>query len=365
MIFPDYKNSIKNVSASFSKFLGVEDGSTIFELDKELEKKYKNVVFIVFDGMGVDVLKKIAPNSIMMKNTIKTITSVFPSTTTNATTTLLTNKLVDEHKFLAWCMYFKKLNRCVDIYMGTDTYTKEVVDDYLNTDTTPYFNKIKANRKICSVFPSFINKNVAPTNICANTIDELGKGIVEICKDDNDKFVYCYCTEPDSTMHEFGVTSNEAIAKLKEINDTLNYIVNNTKDTLLVLTADHGHFDVKGYIDLYKDESVMNCLERPLSMEPRATSYKLKPNKEKEFLKLMEKYKDDIFLVKSEELIQKGVFGNNVDEELKDFLGDYIGIGTNSFKLVRFCEDKIKFKGHHTSLTEEEMLVPLIFIKNK
>ncbi|MBQ7308313.1 MAG: alkaline phosphatase family protein [Clostridia bacterium] len=299
MILPDYKNSIKNISASFSKFLGKPDGDTIKVLDEELLKNYKNVVFIVFDGTGVDVLDKIASNSIMKQNMVSKVTSVFPSTTTNATTTLLTNSLVDNHKYLAWSMYFKDKNRCVDIYTGMDSYTKESVEDYLNTDTTPYYFKFKTNREVFTVFPDFKGNSIPTKNkLFANTIDELGEKIVALCNYYDEKFVYCYCTEPDSTMHEFGVTSPNAKEVVENINKMLTNVKENTKDTLIVITADHGHIDVKGYVDLYEEKELLDCLARPLSMESRAISFKLKENCEQKFLSIMEKFSKDFKLVK-------------------------------------------------------------------
>ena len=144
----------------------------------------------------------------------------------------------------------------------------------------------------------------------------------------------------------------------------LTTLKQNTTDTLFVLTADHGHIDVKGYIDMYNETELLECLDRPLSMESRAISFKLKPNMEQKFLNIMKKFEKDFILIKADTLIEKGVFGN-VDNELKEFLGDYIGVGTNTFKIARFNPDKFMFKGHHTALTEEEMYVPLIMIKSK
>lgn len=364
MILPDYKNNIKNISASFSKFLGRQDGETLKELDEELKEDYKNVVFIIFDGMGVDVLNKIGKNTIMEQNIKKKVTSVFPSTTTNATTTMLTNKLVDYHKYLAWSLYFKNLHRCIDIYTGLDSYTQEPVKEkYLTTDKTPYYAKVQCDRKICTIFPSFVSNTYSEENITADTIQDLGKGIEKFCNEEGKKFLYCYCTEPDHIMHGNGVSSNEAKESIKLIDETLKHIVENTTNTLIVVTADHGHIDVKGYINIFEDNAVMECLERPLSMESRAVSFKIKAEKEKEFLTAMEKYKDDLILYKAQYLIDKGVFGNP-DAELKDMLGDYIGVGTKTFKVVRFFNEKFMFKGHHTALTEEEMYVPLIILKN-
>ena len=90
IIKPDWKNSILNVSATLADYVGVKtDIDKIAILEKELNKNYKNVVYICMDGLGMFPLEQNLPkSSILRKNVAKSITSVFPSTTTNATSTL-------------------------------------------------------------------------------------------------------------------------------------------------------------------------------------------------------------------------------------------------------------------------------------
>ena len=119
---PNFNKNIINISASLAKFLGAEiTKPTLNILNKELNKNYKNVVFIIFDGLGNNPIKINLPkNSFIRKNIKTTLTSTFPSTTTNATTTLLTNKYPLEHGWLGWDLYFEELNRSVEIYLSTD-----------------------------------------------------------------------------------------------------------------------------------------------------------------------------------------------------------------------------------------------------
>jgi hypothetical protein len=65
-------------------------------------------------------------------------------------------------------------------------------------------------------------------------------------------------------------------------------------------------------------------------------------------------------LFKSKELIEQGYFGET--GEYGYLLGDYIAIGTYTHKQFISFENMERFKGHHTSLTEE-MEVPLILLK--
>ena len=72
-------------------------------------------------------------------------------------------------------------------------------------------------------------------------------------------------------------------------------------------------------------------------------------------------YGKDFELHKSIELLEKGYFGDVGDK--KHLLGDYIAIGTYTHKQAILVPLMPKFKGHHTSLTEE-MEVPLIILNN-
>lgn len=165
-------------------------------------------------------------------------------------------------------------------------------------------------------------------------------------------------------MHEYGVTCMQTKELLTDISKRLQRLVEQTPDTLFIVTADHGQIDVAGDINMYANAEMYDMLETPPYGEPRAIIFKVKPSRRGEFAKhFNEKYGEDFELHESGELIEKGFFGEVGDKAL--LLGDYIAIGTYTHKQALILPpDGATFKGHHTSLTEE-MLVPLIMIGNK
>ena len=169
--------------------------------------------------------------------------------------------------------------------------------------------------------------------------------------------------EPDATMHEFGVTSIEAKNKIKSINTEMEKLYNDLDDTLIIITADHGQIDVEGYTEFYKDKELNNMLKCTPYLDARTPAFIVKKGKEKEFeTKFKQKYGKDYKLFKSQDLINKGYFGTS--GEYGYLLGDYIAIGTYTHKQFLSHENSPRFKGHHTSLTEE-MKVPLIILKKE
>ncbi|MBR5226738.1 MAG: alkaline phosphatase family protein [Clostridia bacterium] len=366
-INPDWENSILNVSATFADFLGVENTNTTLPLlEKELEKNYKNVVFICCDGFGVSVIEKhLKPNDFLRKNIRQTLTSTFPSTTTNATTTLGLNKYPLEHGWLGWTLHFDEINQNIDIYRHQESKTGEVVDyEYPLLDNAEYyFVNAKNDYQVTAIMPEYVGVNNTQ-KIVVSDEQELCEAIKKVCQRNGKQFAYCYFPEPDSSMHDFGVASREAKEKIESINKHLEQLFNDLTDTLIVITADHSHIDVLGYVEFYKDDELNSLLECPPYLDGRAVAFKVKRGKENEFAKGFKvKYENDFVLFETQTLIEDNYFG--FSGNFGYLLGDFIAVGTSTNKQFLPYENSPRLKGHHCSLTKEEMAVPLIVLTKK
>ncbi|MTM14460.1 phosphodiesterase, partial [Turicibacter sanguinis] len=59
IVYPDYNNSIMNTISTILTHYGIESNySTIEDLSNSLNKPHQNVVLMVFDGMGIDMLNQ-------------------------------------------------------------------------------------------------------------------------------------------------------------------------------------------------------------------------------------------------------------------------------------------------------------------
>lgn len=363
---PDWTRSNLNVSATLAEFLGAPNqNATLPILQTELAKGYKNVVFICFDGLGIYPLtKNLSEQDFLIKNIKQTLLSPFPSTTTNATTSLSTNSLPLEHGWFGWSVYFKSLNRNINIFLDTDSQTGEKIEITDSPLESPryYFDRAQSDYRINSVFPHFIKVAHAERNYVFQDESTFFEIIETICNRKEKQFVYAYYPEPDFTMHRYGVTSAEAKRVIQSISDCMKELVARTKDTLFVVTADHGQIDVEGYVDLYRDEKLMDMLEIYPYLEPRAIAFKVKSGKNAEFEAYYKsKYDEDFKLFKTEELLKNNYFGSIGNKA--ELLGDYIASGTYTHKLAMLSPYMTRFKGHHTGLTEE-MEVPLIILNS-
>ncbi|ULQ60772.1 alkaline phosphatase family protein [Brucepastera parasyntrophica] len=107
IVFPDYSNSILNLVSSILGYYNVP--ANYHELDvltQYLEKRRKNIVLMIFDGMGADMLAKNAlPSGFLLNHAIKRITSVFPPTTVAATMSYYSGLSPNEHGWLGWSLF--------------------------------------------------------------------------------------------------------------------------------------------------------------------------------------------------------------------------------------------------------------------
>lgn len=365
-IKPDWTKSNLNISATLAEFLGAPNkNATLSILKQELAKGYKNVVFICFDGLGIYPLKKnLSEDDFLRKNIKQTLLSTFPSTTTNATTSLLTNQLPLEHGWFGWSVYFQNIKRNINIFLNTDSWTDEKVEisDSPLGKLDYYFDHAQSEHQINSIFPDYVKVVHKERNNTFSNEQGFFATIEEICNREGKQFIYAYYPDPDATMHEYGVTSKKAKSVITSISQNMKKLAGSTRDTLFVVTADHGQIDAEGYVELYKDRRLMDMLEIYPYLEPRAIAFKVKKGKEKEFEEYYKtKYDKDFKLLTTKDLLKENYFGALGDKA--DLLGDYIAIGTSTHKLAILSPAMPRLKGHHTGLTEE-MEVPLILLNN-
>lgn len=367
-IKPDFNNNIVNISATLAEYFNVKTNkATLPVLEDYLKQDYKNIVFIIFDGLGMYPINENLDNSSFIKNNVKQVlTSTFPSTTTNATTTLLTAKYPLEHGYLGWSLYFEELSRAVDIYLSSDSYTQDYIDPEFIKERLPiepYYKYAKTDYKINKVVPEYWHDGIEENRYTFFHPYEMFELLDELLNREGKQFIYTYCPQPDYTMHKCGATSQEAKEVINELDESLEKLVVNHDDTLFIITADHGHIDVEECIEFYKDKELNDMLKWPPILEPRAAGFKVKEEYKEKFKDIFNnRYGNDFVLLETSYLLEQGYFGDILTENTK-LLGDYMAIATSD-KLLLFSENHKRFKGHHTSLTKE-MLVPLIIKGSK
>ncbi len=364
---PDYDNCVLNISSTLAEYFNAPNtNATLPVLKQKLaEKQYEKIVFVIFDGMGTHPIKlNLEGNDFIVKNTVQTLYSTFPSTTTNATTSINTNKQPLEHGWFGWTGYFDDIDSVITLFNRKNAYTNEKLpDDYsypIGESDDYWFNYAKTDYEITTVMPSYC-KGFKEGFVHAKTVTECFNALKDLLNKQGKRFIYVYCPDPDMTMHDYGVTSNQAKTVIKSISNGLSNLQKESKNALFIVSADHGQTDVTGTVDFYKDEELNSMLLCPPYLEPRATAFKVKKGFKRKFKKeFTERYGEDFTVFNTKTLIKQGYFGQK--GEYGNLLGDFIAV-CKTDKLLVCKKEEFHFKGHHTSL-KEEMLVPLIIFES-
>lgn len=378
MKMPDYSRSTLSITASLLKFWGVKpDYPTLPEIDRALnDGNIRTVIVILFDGMGENLLRRKLPNdAFLVKNDACAISAVFPSTTTAATTSLWTGLSPVEHGWLGWSLYFKEAGRTVDAFTNRDSFSGEAYRALNLAETymplTMIYDRLKGRVETHAVFPfrSYATHGADLPHVACDTGDA-ARIISSLAREPGRKLITYYDGEPDHTMHEKGVESEETLRHFKRINKTAEELVKSLPDdALLIVTADHGLVDVTGEVNLNALPALMECLEMLPSVERRAASFFVKSNKKAQFER---EFKaacgDDFVLYTHDEVFEKHLLGlGKPHPKADDFIGDYLAVatGTRYFGFSTPASREFHLIGQHAGLTDDEMTVPVILARNR
>ena len=364
--FPDYKNSILSISASIlNAFHCHSEYSSLKVIDTYMQHHYKNIVFLILDCMGTNVLEHhLEEDSFLRRNKKTNVTTVFPSTTVAATTAFHSGQSPLEHGWIGWMPYFKEYNAIIEIFTGKEFYTRKKLPipdlgETILSYETMYTTITNTNKNVAyhKVFPSFVPNG-------AKTIEELCQNIVNACKNNYDyNLISAYWDEPDHTIHHHGVYAEETKQVLQHIDKTIEHMVSELEDTLFIISADHGAVDIEEvYLNQYPE--LVECLSMPPSIETRCVTFFIKEGKELYFKqKFKEIFQEDFLLFTKEEFLETGLLGNGKrHKKIEEYLGTYIAI-SQSEKAIRYtCTGKEfdRLLADHAGITKEEMEVPVI-----
>ncbi len=376
MRYPDYDRSSLSITASLSEYFGGNCAyPTLPEIDIRLaEDGINKIVLLLMDGMGERLLKRRLPaDSFLVKNCRCAISSVFPSTTTAATTSIWTGLSPLEHGWLGWSPYFKECAAQIDAFTGNEGRRGEKFPG-------------GSPAKILMPLPSALGRpDGAELHMISPFDNYSGDGFIQhatrglhdmlvVCRDlcmgEGKKLICIYCNEPDHTMHKTGVSSPETAEQFKLAESEIKRFYGLLpRDTLLVGTADHGLVDASEPVLINEINSINECLWMPPSIELRAAAFFVKPYRRAQFEREFNAVcGEDFLLISREDALTTNLFGRGrIHPKAEDFMGDYIACATGS-RYIRY--DTISGKipdmvGMHAGLTDDEMTVPVIIARGE
>ena len=203
----------------------------------------------------------------------------------------------------------------------------------------------------------------------ADDTTELCNAIEDLCKIDEEKFVMAYFDNPDGLLHKYGTSSDEAKEFILDTEEKIKELTSKLKDTLLIISADHGHKNIGKVYSVLEHPDLRDCMITPELFESRFVGFWVKEDRKEEFRTIFEREFKDYVLLTKEELLELNLIGvGDKHKKVDDFLGNFVAIsvGDSIFRLQNdYFEGKKVKMSTHCGLCKEEMEVPVIVMECK
>jgi predicted AlkP superfamily pyrophosphatase or phosphodiesterase len=401
-IKPSYDSyCFSNIPGTIQKLFGIPNNKGLPEnvLPTGKYKEYNKVIFLFIDAFGWKFYEKYknkypALQRFINKGTVSKITAQFPSTTAAEVTTMNTGLSVGESGVYEWFYYEPKVDAVIAPLLFSYAKNKErgtlvaanVNPAILYPSQTIYEelakNGVKSNLFISSEYANseynlIMSKgaNIYSFSTIADGLTKLSEMVVN---DTTKSYYYLYYGKIDSIGHSYGTDSryfdNEVeLFFIALENFLLKYIDEKIKDTIILLSADHGQTNVSPKTTFYLNKEIPNIAKyfKTTKMgEPIVPAgscrdmflYIKDDVLDKLITELSEKLKDKAEIYKTSKLINEGYFGNNVSEEFLSRVGNIVILPYKGESVWWYEKGVFEQKhiGHHGGLTREEMEIPFL-----
>ncbi len=331
----------------------------------------RQVVLLVVDGLGWEQLRarpQLAPTLTASEGIDAPITSVAPSTTACALTSITTGRLPYEHGILGY-------------RLAVDEEILNVLR-WTTASCPPRDARRTTPARRFQPFPSFPG---APGPVPVVSRDEFGGTGFTAAHLGNsplhgykvpsslplevgrllragEPFVYAYYDGIDKVAHGTGLGDHYDV-ELRAVDRLVADLATELPPgAVLVVTADHGQIEVGPRLELLGRE-VMSSV-RFLSGEGRFRWLHARDGAAADLLDTVgERYGGTSWVLGRDQLIEEGLFGGRPSRDLVGRLGDVALLPRDPIAFIDPADTgESRLQSRHGSLTSDEMLVPLVAI---
>jgi hypothetical protein len=403
-LYPSY--CFSNIPGTIAQALGVSapqflalPGTTL----AGLQKRYRHVVFLFIDAFGWRFLDEMRAKSRLIQDAfehgvVSQLTAQFPSTTAAEVVTAYTGLPVGEHGVYEWFIYEPSVDAMITPLLFSHVGQNQ--RDTLKTvggqpaeifGANPFLRLLTDSNVAIHTYLdvgyafSTANKTLSSgSKIHGYKTFEEALGLLQTeLASSSPSYHYLYCDQIDGAMHHYGPTSVEAKKTQANVFMALDQWwnavkQNKSKETLVLLGADHGSVEVSHEATNYLDVTmplIADSLERTgtgLVKAPAGSRrdffLHIKEDKRETLRReLKERLAPIAEAYPTQILIDQGFFGNpaKVSASFLSRVGDtvilpYAGQSVFWAGDGRFRNNHL---GSHGGLTPEEMIVPLLALQ--
>lgn len=340
------------------------------------------LVFILIDGLGDDFLRRFGEGSALLERRLKRITSVFPSTTASAVTTVLTGLAPTTHGLTGWFVHDRRFGGVIAPLPMARRAGGPVRGLLPLSRLFPYRTLFQRRRRP-SVFIApqhlahspFSQRHSRGARVIAyRTLPDMTDAIAAqavALRAAGGGYVHAYYPVFDALSHAYGCQSSRVVSEFARIDAAFGALVARLAGSgvRVVVSADHGFIDSPEgrlvHLDRHPEANAM--LASPLFGERRAAYCEVRRGAEADFAAFArEALAGKAVLVPSAELVASGLFGPGAAHRR---LCERIGTQALLMEPGWTIRDRVPGEknhpmlGVHGGLTPSEMWVPLIYAR--
>ncbi len=400
-MLPSYDgDGLANVPGTVLAALGAREDRDIpplRDLDPWLADGVRQVVVILLDGLGWGQLHWLITRGDMpfvaslverarTRDGVQLLeaTSIFPSTTAAALATLHTGRTPQEHGNLAYFCWLEEFGRLTQMLRwgpveeAHASYFSDPAVDPVRYRLVPSIHaRLREHGALSYVIEPEIFRNGAMTRMHAAEAEYLGYAVPSTLGvrlrqlldqrpwGSRPAYIYAYASGIDRTGHLYGPRSPEHAMEAAVADHVLGRALADriAADTLVILTADHGHagVDPSVQVDLDRDAELRSLLRHPVSGEPRLAFFHTdRPDDVRAYVE--RRWPGVFAFFDREEALAAGLFGRGDPSVVRRRVGDLCAMlsGSHEATIAREGGHEPRYRGAHGGMTADEMLIPIL-----
>jgi hypothetical protein len=333
----------------------------------EAAEHARQVVLLVVDGLGWGQLRAraaLAPTLSSAAGIDRAITSVAPTTTAAALTSITTGRPPADHGILGYRLADgDRIMNMLRWTLGPDRDARQTVPVRTFQPIAPFPGApgpVPVVSKVDFGGTGFTAAHLGDSPLFDYRVPS--SLVVEVSRrlHDGSPFVYAYYDGIDKVAHADGLGAHydaELVAVDRIVADLAASL---PPGAVLLVTADHGQIDVGSKVEMLGREAM--AMVRFLSGEGRFRWVHATPGAADDLAELLgERYGASTWVRTRTQLIDDGWFGGPLTDRFADRLGD---VALIPFEPIAFMDPadtgENRLACRHGSLTDDEMLVPLV-----
>ena len=384
--FPDYRGgSIVNLLSSIIHALGgASPHPRLKALEPPVFDGVSRVVYLVLDGVGYNQLNRFIATAggghFFSRHPLDRITTVFPTTTAAALTTLSTGAAPAEHGVLSWHLHLHDLGLVGAVLPGTTLTGTALGGDGFNLGRylglPSYLSSVRRHKRLLSFGTlgqsAYSNAGTRWNGYAAyKTLAGMERQTLRFARQGGRGVAYVYWPLYDTLCHRKGVQARATRLHLAEIDRSLGRLASGLAGTrtLLLVTADHGVVDAPPTkrIDLAAVPGLLDCLTLLPAGDARQVSCFVRPGRVERFHDVVARHLTEACVcITGEDLLESGLLGpGQRHPSLENRIGDYVLLARDDYAFrVTASLTKVRVhKGNHGGLSSDEVYVPLYALR--